>query len=141
MAVAQDGIAVPLLFEYLDHKGNSDSELRKILIDKFINLFGIERIACILGDREFVGEDWFLYLSAKRLPFVMRIKCNQLLRHSNGGQMRADKMIVCGETKATKLSKITVNITRKKLEGDTLLLASSFDIKDPISEYAKRWDI
>jgi hypothetical protein len=39
------------------------------LIDKFIRVFGAEKIDRLLGDREFIGETWFAYLDTHNIKF------------------------------------------------------------------------
>ncbi len=46
-----------LRFKLLPHKPSFR------LLDRYIHLFGIETIDCLLADREFVGEHWLAYLN------------------------------------------------------------------------------
>ena len=62
LAIAYKGIAIPIYWELLDKRGNSDTQERIDLITKFTNQFGKDCIAGILADREFVGDDWFACL-------------------------------------------------------------------------------
>src|SRR5690349_16440924 len=55
LAIAFKGIAIPIYWELLDKKGNSDTQERIALLKKFINCFGKDCIAGVLADREFVG--------------------------------------------------------------------------------------
>ena len=70
LGIAYKGVAFPLLFSMLDKQGNSNTQERIDLIDRFIALFGRDCIKCILADREFIGEEWVNYLNEKsiRLP-------------------------------------------------------------------------
>ena len=56
LGIAYKNVAFPLIFSLLNKKGNSNSEERISLIDRFIKLFGKDCIDCIMADREFVGE-------------------------------------------------------------------------------------
>lgn len=76
LSVVVSGCGVPLFWIELDSKGNSDTAERKQLMDMFINTFGANQISYILGDREFIGEDWFSYLDGNHIRFIMRIKSN-----------------------------------------------------------------
>ena len=40
----------------LDKRGNSNQEERKLLIIRYIRLFGLDSIDCIIADREFIGQ-------------------------------------------------------------------------------------
>src|SRR3989338_5433849 len=76
LAIVFKGTAIPVYWELLDKKGNSDTSERMALIQKFINRFGKDCIAGILADREFIGEDWFKWLLDKKIPFYIRIRNN-----------------------------------------------------------------
>ena len=41
----------------LDKRGNSNQEERKLLILRYIHLFGLDSIDCIIADREFIGKE------------------------------------------------------------------------------------
>ena len=56
LGIAYKNVAFPLIFSLLNKKGNSNSEERISLIDRFTKLFGKDCIDCIMADREFVGE-------------------------------------------------------------------------------------
>jgi hypothetical protein len=87
LAVIIDNNAVPLFINPIDHMGNSDTEQRKALITAFVNKFGVSCIECIVGDREFVGDDWITWLCEQKIPFVMRCRENIGFKHQNGGKM------------------------------------------------------
>ena len=55
LAIVYQGIAIPILWVYLPKKGNSNTAERIALIDRFIAIFGVEKIECLLADREFCG--------------------------------------------------------------------------------------
>ena len=68
----------------LDKRGNSDTEERIALIQKFIDRFGKSCIAGLLADREFIGQEWLGWLIKEQLPFWIRIKNNLLTTDSRG---------------------------------------------------------
>lgn len=68
------GVAIPLYWTALNKRGNSNTRERIALINEFIDGFGKARIAGLLGDREFVGDDWFTYLLDRQIAFDLRIK-------------------------------------------------------------------
>jgi len=63
LAVVHDGVAYPLLFSMLPKKGTSNTQERILLLQRYIDLFGIDSIDCLLADREFVGERWIKWLN------------------------------------------------------------------------------
>jgi hypothetical protein len=60
----------------LDKRGNSNSGEWITLIERFIRLFGKERIECLVADREFVGEKWIAYLNGNGIRYHIRIRNN-----------------------------------------------------------------
>jgi Transposase DDE domain len=69
-------VSLPLLFIELDKAGNSNTEERQDLIQLFIEIFGEDRIAELVGDREFIGDQWLRFLHEKCIPFFIRVKKN-----------------------------------------------------------------
>ena len=57
LGVVYKGVAFPLLFTMLDKRGNSNSQKRIDLLNRFIRLFGNHVIESVVADREFVGKD------------------------------------------------------------------------------------
>jgi hypothetical protein len=51
-----DGVGLPIIWTMLDKRGNSNQEERKLLIIRYIRLFGLDSIDCIIADREFIGQ-------------------------------------------------------------------------------------
>ena len=65
MAVAYKGVAIPLYWPLLEKRGNSNTEERITLLNRFINTFGIDKIDYFTADREFRGGEWFGYLNRR----------------------------------------------------------------------------
>jgi hypothetical protein len=71
---------IPLCWQQLDKRGNSNFSERKTLMEKFIANW--ERIGksikgmVIVADREFIGPLWLNYLHNRGLFFVFRLKDN-----------------------------------------------------------------
>ena len=76
LSVVHQGIAIPLYWTLLDKKGNSNSNERCELIQKFINTFGADKIQYVLADREFVGKEWFQWLNKEQIKSPSQILCN-----------------------------------------------------------------
>ena len=90
IAVIYQGVAFPLLFKLLPKFGNSNTNERVELIERFIHLFGIESLDCLTADREFVGEKWIQYLNDNRIRYYIRIRENfWVLQPHNGKQVKA----------------------------------------------------
>lgn len=65
-----------LLFTMLDKRGNSSTAERIELVDRFIALFGKDKIECLVADREFVGGKWIEYLNNNSIRYHIRIRNN-----------------------------------------------------------------
>ena len=87
---------IPLCWQQLNKRGNSNFSERKNLMDRFIKLWGQagKRIKgmVLVADREFIGPDWFNYLSKNNLSFVFRLKENMYfeLVRKDGGKKNAN---------------------------------------------------
>ena len=76
LGVVYKGIAIPLYWQMLDKRGNTNHLERCELIERFIKQFGKDNLEMIVADREFVGEKWFNWLTNNHIPFAIRIKKN-----------------------------------------------------------------
>lgn len=84
LAVIVGKTAVPLLWCDLAHPGNSDTAQRIALLQQFVALFGTKSIRFLTADREFIGQDWLAWLHEQDIAFVIRIRKNDLLTHTDG---------------------------------------------------------
>ncbi len=91
LSIVHKGIGIPLYWSLLDKRGNSNSEERKKLLNKFIKNFGKDKIEYVLADREFVGQEWFTFL--KDIPFCIRIKKNSLVTNSRGQKVQIHTLL------------------------------------------------
>jgi hypothetical protein len=76
LAIVYQGVAFPILFKMMPKFGNSSTAERIEVMQRFIDLFGIESIDCLLADREFVGDTWLAYLNQNRIRYHIRIREN-----------------------------------------------------------------
>lgn len=76
IAIVYDGVAFPILFKMMPKRGNSSTRERIELMERYIKLFGIASIDCLLADREFIGEHWLAYLNANHIRYHIRIREN-----------------------------------------------------------------
>lgn len=93
IAIVYHGVAFPLLFKMLPKAGNSNTNERIELIERFIHLFGSHSLDCLTADREFVGEKWIKYLNDNKIRYYIRIRENFWVHQPhNGKQIKASWM-------------------------------------------------
>lgn len=90
LAVSYKGLAFPILFKLLPKQGNSNTAERIAILERFISLFGREKLGCLVADREFVGENWLKWLNDNHLEYHIRIRDNFfVLNPRTGKQIKA----------------------------------------------------
>jgi hypothetical protein len=101
LAIVYENVAFPILMLMLDKRGNSDTDERIGIVNRYIKLFGKETIECLLADREFVGGRWISLLNIKKIPYYIRIKENFNIQDPRTGkEMKASMMFAdlkCGQ--------------------------------------------
>jgi len=153
LVVCYNGVAFPLFFTLLEDKkqGNSDFIDRADIIDLFIDTFGVDRIEAIHGDREFIGKKWIEYLRDRKVLYVMRLKENgQLMVDHRGRKIKIAKIlrflpqkqsVYLGIRKIGAEGLETPVSALRNERGDLVVLMHSKEVKEPIKQYSKRWQI
>jgi hypothetical protein len=149
LAIAFKGIAIPIYWELLDKRGNSDTAERVALLQKFISQFGKGCIAGVLADREFVGTDWFAWLLEEEISFCIRIKKNLLTTNSRGQPVHAyqlfcglkplEERILYGKREILG-HKLYVSGLRL-LDGEFLIIVTNDSPGHAVKTYGLRWEI
>ncbi len=143
------GTALPLFWMLLPKRGNSSTAERIKIIKRFIRCFGRDSIDCLLGDREFIGEDWLAWLLEKKIHFCIRIKDNFVTVNEYGVELLMRQLfhdLRRGETRIIHDKRKVLNhalhlSALKLMSGEFLILISDRLLDDPISLYGKRWEI
>ena len=156
LGVVHQGIAYPLLWTMLDKRGNSNSDERMDLLDRFEALFPEAQIAYLSADREFIGKEWLSYLLMdKPIPFRIRIRQSDKICAGSG------QPTVAGSRKFANLSvgetrvlagrhwvwgrQVYVIGTRLKPSSqgndEFLILVTNHLPHQALSDYAHRWGI
>ncbi|WP_375326208.1 IS4 family transposase [Candidatus Tisiphia endosymbiont of Nemotelus uliginosus] len=147
--IVYGNISIPIAWLLLDKKGNSSTNERKKLIEQILTIIPKEMIELILADREFVGEEWLQYMGGiQKLPFAIRLRKSEKVKHFNGGKMKLNKCFAdmqMGDTKTIE-SKIyngmAIKITCLQLEREQLFIASNVLIGEcALLAYKQRWSI
>lgn len=138
------GIGLPVFFELLDKKGNSNQEERIDLLQRFINAFGKERIGKVIGDREFIGEKWLSWLQTEDIPFLIRVPKHHLVHLADGQTVKPEDLLgsqtnvfyenIC-------IDGVQTNIAVKKLQDDYLIVIGKFKKNVLLEGYRQRWSI
>ena len=147
LSVIVKGCGIPLYWIELDSSGNSNTDERKQIMKSLIDLIGTDKIAYLLADREFIGEDWFGYLFAQDVKFVIRIRSNMLIESK--GKSMSGKDLSSGASKINIIS-FDGAIDNKHLsfqatisaDNQLVLVASNhIGCTQLLHLYSKRWGI
>jgi hypothetical protein len=150
LGIAHQGMALPVLWTVLDKPGNSDTEERMALMQRFLAVFGASSIRALLADREFVGEDWLQWLQAHAIPFYLRLKRNTLIPNAWNVPKRADVLFqslkpgrTCYLAGRRPVWGCFVHLSALRLtDGDFLIVASSTAPQhEAFTAYSRRWEI
>jgi len=152
LTIVADGVGLPILWTMLDKRGNSNQDERKRLLNRYIRLFGLDTIECIIADREFIGHQWFDFLICNPIKFYVRIKENLIVEHK-GRELKAfwlfnnlpfnevrqiDKPLVCG---GQWVYLTGMKIINKNGQVEFVIVASYQNDNQTMQVYAKRWTI
>ena len=150
LGVVYKGIAIPLYWDMLDKRGNTNHLERAELIERFIKQFGKDNIEMILADREFVGELWFNWLTAHHIPFAIRIKKNSKVVNHHGKLVQIKDLLRHVSHKETYRHgrilivdgcAVRVFAKRDKDHGLVIVATNQLQTLDAMTIYAKRWEI
>ena len=149
LAIVYQGIAIPVYWLILNKQGNSNQRERIALMQRFIKRFGQRGILGVLGDREFIGDRWWQWLTEQDIPYLIRMKENQLLTSRRGGQRPVRTLfsdLAVGSSrllrKRQRMGQQWVWLSGLKLTSDELLIvAGNQRFKQPLATYGLRWEI
>ncbi len=135
LGIVYKGVAFPLLFTMLDKRGNSNSEERIDLINRFICLFGKQVIESVVADREFVGEHFKVFLLhkdkvIKASHLFTRFKTNEFVHYNKIVKINGQLCYLSG-----------CKLNNKKGKQDFLIIVSFNKPEKAQEEYKQRWQI
>ncbi|MEZ4773782.1 MAG: transposase [Bacteroidia bacterium] len=112
LAVQVGGVAIPLYWKQLGKIGTSNQEERKEMMDEALGIFDLRGMT-LLADREYIGKEWFKYLSDKGLHFVIRMKRGDYEQDTNAVCGRSYRAMYrrCQQKKKVVSKRITLNHT------------------------------
>ena len=156
IGVAYRGTAIGLLWQLLPKCGNSNQGERIALIQQLLACLPKKNIKAVIADREFIGQDWFSFLTKQNIKFHIRLRDNilaelaaaneaqgqtnsqairLLFRHLKSGETLTlhQRYYVCGQLLA---------VTGMRLADDELLIiVTNGNPKQSLDFYAQRWEI
>jgi hypothetical protein len=147
LSVAYKNLAIPVLWEVVNHKGNATALEHSAIIKKFVAEFGAHRILRVYADREFGSYELFSYLIKNKIDFHIRLKTS----HLSGGKSflqiwrnASEKVKLRGKVKVEVFGlELFVSCVKYQKDGKTeyLIVASKEKNKYAIEEYKVRWQI
>lgn len=143
LCVEYQGIAIPILWQCLDKKGNTNTLERESLMEDYINLFGKDNISYLTADREFIGKSWFKWLNDRGIKFLIRIKSNFLVQSGLKGKKKVKGIYryYQAKTKTLYLFGIELRIMGKRVNSKDLLIVATNSSELMLEDYSKRWMI
>ncbi|BAU63310.1 IS4 family transposase [Stanieria sp. NIES-3757] len=94
LGVVHNGVAYPLVWEMLEKKGNSNSDERMDLLERFCSIFPDVKVAYLTGDREFIGKPWLSYLLIEpTIRFRLRIRASDRINEGRK-ELRASFLLI-----------------------------------------------
>ncbi|MCA1617619.1 MAG: IS4 family transposase [Acidobacteria bacterium] len=150
LSLVYKGVAFPLLWTVLEKKGCCDTAQRIAVLEKYLKLFGKDSLSFVTADREFIGRDWFSYLRREKIPFRIRIKENLRVTNARGNKMVCAKnlfrthragvgSLLCGRRRV--LGEEVSVMGMRTCQGEYVIVASSTETDEILSDYAQRWKI
>lgn len=149
LGIVHKGVAFPIVWLILPKSGSSNTDERILLLKIFIDLFGVEKIQCLLGDAEFVGKRWFVWLQDQGIDFRIRAHENYLVANGRGKLVSAWRLFA-----ATRVDELLVFPTARRMwgldlylsgcylgHGEYFILVAPNYSEKPAEEFKKRWEI
>jgi Transposase DDE domain len=149
LSIVYRGAGIPVVWIVLPKAGASDTTERVTVMEIFLDLFGAQNIACLLGDREFVGRAWFGFLKRHRINFQMRLHRDTSVRNGRGQQVQAwrlfcrtclNRPLIIPEPRRMWGMELYLSGCRLR-HGEYLILASAELSEQPQEQYRMRWGI
>jgi Transposase DDE domain len=151
MGIVCKQIAFPVIWIMLDKAGSSDANERIDLLAKAVALLGKEKIAFVIGDREFVCHDLLKWLHQEKIGYRLRLRQDVLVTNGLGEQVTAGWLFhrfALGKEQYLEKARqclghyvflAGMRFVDDKGKKDYLIVVSNEPA--PLSDYALRWSI
>lgn len=150
LGIVYQGVAFPLLFTMLPKRGNSNTQERIALVERFTSLFGKECIDSLVADREFVGGKWIAYLNTEGIRYYIRIRNNfKVYVFDKNKEVKASWLFASRKVGEFHYYKKIVSVNGemcyiagcKLVKGDFLIIISFNKPEQAKEDYKQRWQI
>ena len=152
IAIACEGIACPLLWSVRGKTGNSSTKERVALMKCLLKLVPAARIEALVADREFIGSDWFSFLSKQEVPFCIRLRKDLRLLTPTGRRRigRYFSHLQLGQHRVlpgwrridgVAVRIVGMNYTDDKGRTEQLILATTAPVREALATYRRRWEV
>ena len=150
ISLVYKGCSIPLMWSLLDKQGNSNAQERISLCQELLKVIDRQRVEAILADREFIGETWFLWLKENaHINGCIRIKHNFCITDASGKTVHVSTLFSSLKSKEhmmiaqpQTICGVSGYLAALRLDDGELLITFTFKpLSDPITLYAKRWQI
>jgi len=147
LAVATRRSQAPLMWVVLDRAGNSGASERIALMGRYIAAFGKDSIKMLLGDREFIGEEWLNWLNQNDIPFTIRLRGGMQATTVDGNRWQIAHLLTRPRSGRKRVATLTgvgapLCIAAKTPKGrEAVIVATNRPGHDPLATYRKRWSI
>ena len=155
LGIVHRGIAIPLLWQLLDKKGNSNTAERISILSRFIALFGAGKIKSLLADRAFLGDGWLAWLQAEGIDFQIRIRNNIAIANTRARKIKGNDLfrdLRPGQSRVLRGARRLGAATGPKAQpvfvaatclasGELLIVVTNAEPKEALANYALRWQI
>ncbi len=148
LTIYYKGTSIPILFQMLDKRGNSNQDERIDLLERFISIFGHKRIKSLTADREFIGEKWFKFLVNKNIDFQIRLPKSHFIEYLNEKRKgeyllnKYGKSFLKHVTYQNMKLHLAMDFSKnEKGEDDPLLIITNDENCNASKIYKERWSI
>ena len=149
VGIVYKAIAFPIVWVSLNKQGNSNTNERIDIMNRFIDIFGIAKINCLTADREFIGQHWFGYLLERSIHFRSRIRDNFQVTNAKGQPVSVKTLFRDLRPGKYKVLRGQRRVLGHKLfvigslapDGQYLIVVTAKDPQHAIEDYLQRWGI
>lgn len=149
LAIKYEGVAIPIVWNLLDKAGNATALEHQAMIEQFVSLFGKDRIAGVLADREFASGSLFGWCNEQSIPFYIRIKEDSLIRVKRKRICKAVDIFKHLDSKTQTCFGMTISLYDQTVylagsrseKGELMIVATNQLPKNAILIYLMRWEI